>query len=199
MDSVVFRSTYYVVQMWWLTIFLNILTGTKVGAFALLDILHGTEMWAVDFCWTFYMTQMWALSSPARHSTWQSSGCWRVLLDIIHCTVMGAFVLLEILHCTEVSALEFCSTFYMVQKWALSSSVWHSTWYRSGLCRVLLDIYMVQNWALSSSTRHSTYYSSVRCRVLRDILHLVAVRSVESFSTFYMLQQCPLSRSVRHF
>ena len=70
-----------------------------------------------------------------------------------------------------MGAVETCSTFYIVQNLALSSSVRHSTWYRSGRCRVLLDIlhgtevvaveffskfFMVEKWALSSSAQHST-------------------------------------------
>ena len=146
-------------------------------------MLHKLALSTSSLYYTCYRSLFWrvlftrlhgkevALPSYARHSTWYISvRCW---------------VLLDVEHGTEVSDVELCSTSYMVQHWALSSSVCNFTWYFSGVFRVL-DIlhgsqlgaaefcstfYMVQKWTLSNSALHFSSYISRLRPFLLAILH----------------------------
>ena len=56
---------------------------------------------------------------------------------------------------------------------------------------------MVQNLGLSTSARHSTWYKRGRSRILLDILHGTAMGALEFFSIFYMVHKRSLSCSFR--
>ena len=114
-------------------------------------------------------------------------------------TSCGFRVMLDILHCTEVGAFEFCSTLYMVNKCVLSSSAAHSTLHTSCRCRFLLDI--LHCTELGSVELCSSYYmvKSGRFRILLDNLKGKEVNAFEFLSTFYMLQKWELSTPARQF
>ena len=95
-----------------------------------------TEVGAVEFWSTFSMVKKCALSCYSRHFTWYIIGPFRRLLDIINgkqvvvvkfCSIIHMAEDCELsgsarhFHGREVGAVEFCSTFNMVQKWNLSS------------------------------------------------------------------------------
>jgi len=166
----------------------------------LLDILRITLMGAVEVCSTFCMVENW-------------------LLYVLQGKKVGAFESFSTFYMVQKCLLSSSArTFYNVQHWtqliyprhfemlhiyAMSNSARHSTWYRSGRSRVMLDIlhgknwvlsrlsstsYVVQKWPLSSSARHSTWYRIGGARILLYILRIREVGASGSCSTFYMLQ-----------
>ena len=124
--------------------------------------------------------------------------CYRVLLDILNCSEVCAFEFCSTFFmvqkraasssprcilCTEVDAVEFCSTFNMVQIWTLLRSARH------------LRI----NWlSLLRSARHIPWYRNGRCRVLQYFLRGTDVGADVFCSKFYMVQMWTLSRYARH-
>ena len=67
-----------------------------------------------------------------------------------------------------------------------------------GDVELISTLHMLQKWALSISKRHSTWYRIGRSRVKFDIVLGTEEGAVEFGSTLYMLQNLVLSRSVRH-
>jgi len=112
-----------------------------------------------------------------------------------------------ILFLTTVVVVDFCSTFYIEQNGAVSSSALHFMWYRFWHCRVFPDIlhgtivgafafcstlYMVQKCALSSPAQCSISYRSGLCPVLLVCLHGTLVGAGEFYIIFHMVQNWAL-------
>ena len=202
LGSVEFCSTFYMVQKWALSNSARHFILYRSGrSRVLLDLLRGTEVSANESCSTIHIVQKWSLWSSARLSTLYRNGSCLPLLDILHVTEGGAVDFYLTFYMVLVCVDYFCSTFYMVQKCALTSFTRKFTWYRIGSSRILLDFlhgtevgdvgfwsvfymvhnvgavescsifFMLQKRALRSSTQQSTWYRIGSSRDLLDVLH----------------------------
>jgi len=174
----------YIVQKWALSSTArHSIWYRRGGCPVALDVLHGTVVGNVEFCSTLYIVQKWARSSSSRHSkcyrsglyrysSWYRSGRCRILLNFLHGKKnRSTWALLDILHGTEVGPFEFCSASYVVQKWALSSSVPNSTTYWIMRCRVLIDILNDKECGIRRVLLDILNSNREYCRVNFDKIH----------------------------